>query len=51
MQPNRSRHTDIEDKLGVTSGEREGRRGIPWEGVWEVQIIGCEIGARMDYTT
>ena len=41
----KNRLTDIENKLGVTSGE--GQRGNIRVGEWEVQTIGCKIGSRM----
>ena len=43
----RSRLTDIENKLEVTS--REGGRAIQGQGVG--QTIACKIGTRMYYTT
>ena len=46
----RSRLTYIENKLVVTSGERE-RRGNIGVGEQEVQTIGCKIGSRIYCTT
>ena len=40
----RSRLKDIQDKLMVTSEERESRRGNIGVGEWEVQTTGYKIG-------
>ena len=39
MQPKRSRLTDTENKLVVTDGKRDGRRGNPGVGVWEAKPL------------
>ena len=46
----RSRLTDIENKLVVTSRERGGSWNLG-VGKWEVQTTRCKIGSRMYYTT
>ena len=46
----RSRLTDTENKLVVTSWGRE-RRGNVGIAEWEVQTIGCKLGPRMYRTT
>ena len=40
----KKRLTDIENKLVVTSEEREVGRGNLGVGEWEVQTLGCKIG-------
>ena len=49
IQQNTNRLTDIENKLVVTSGEREERRGIIRVGDWEVQTTMYEINKQQGY--